>query len=227
MREDADLLPAAYMPAEGADWARFDGYGDNGAVMFCASEADATDSDRAPRLLSEAPVEGARVWLRLNRPFVFDSIAPFWCLYLPPSMQWHGPGQGPLGEDLCRMAVVRCRLLRAPARDGDDGAAARVQVMEVLTLCDLAKGPVSGTADLALMTRLTRGPGAQMPVQQGGYTVIARDGDDETGPCGEWAILRHDTGVTDLLVCGVWDVDQDRMWAGRARMPAGAYPSFA
>ena len=214
MREDADLLPAAYAPVEGVDWARFEGYGDNGAVMFCATQADAVDSDRAPRLLAEAPVKGARVWLRLNRPFVFDSIAPFWCLYLPPSMQWHGP----VSEDLCQTALVCCRLIRAPVRDGHDGAAARVQVTEVLTLCDLARGPVSGVADPALLNRLTTGPGAQMPVSQGGYTVLARDCDDGDGPCGEWAILRHDTGITDLLVCGVWDVDRDRMWAGRARV---------
>ena len=220
MREDADLLPAAYMPAEGADWARFDGYGDNGAVMFCASEADATDSDRAPRLLSEAPVEGARVWLRLNRPFVFDSIAPFWCLYLPPEMHWHGP----VAEDLCQVSLVRCRLARAPARDGEDGGAARVAVLETMSLCDLARGPLTGAADKAMVRRLCEGPGAQAPVSQGGYTVLARDVDGERG---EWAILRHDTGITDLLVCGAWDVDSDRMWAGRARLPEGVYPSFS
>lgn len=211
MREDADLLPAVHGPAEAVDWARFDGYGDNGAVMFCATQADAADSERAPCLLSEAPEVGARVWLRLNRPFVFDSIAPFWCLYLPPSMQW----QGLIAEDLCRIALVRCRLLRAPARDDAEGGAARVVVVEKLSLCDLARGPLSGVADPAMLSRLTGGPGAQAPVSQGGYTVLARDLDGEAG---EWAILCHDTGVTDCLVCGIWDVERDRMWAGRARV---------
>ena len=211
MREDADLLPAVQAPAEGMDWARLEGYGDNGAVMFCASQADAADGERAPRLLPEAPEVGARVWLRLDRPFVFDSIAPFWCLYLPPSMQWHGL----VPEDLCRIALVRCRLLRAPARDGEDGGAARVTIVEKLSLCDLAKGPVSGVADPGMLDRLTSGPGAQAAVHQGGYTVLARDLDGEAG---EWAILRHDTGITDLLVCGVWDAGRDRMWAGRARV---------
>lgn len=215
MRENAGLLPGADAPEDHADWARVEGYGDNGAVMFCASQADAVDSERAPRLLSAAPEVGARIWLRLNQPFVFDSIAPFWCLYLPPSMQWHEPGHGPVSDELCRTALVRCRLLRAPVRDGEDVAAARVQVVEAMTLCDLAKGPVSGTADPALVTRLTSGPGAQAPVTQGAYTVLARDLDGEAG---EWAILRHDTGITDLLVCGVWDVERDRMWAGRARV---------
>jgi hypothetical protein len=149
--------------------------------------------------------------LRLNRPFVFDSIAPFWCLYLPPDMQKNGPE----GEDLCRIALVRCRLTRAPERDGEDGAAARVEVLETLSLCDLARGPLTGTADAAFLTRLAEAPGAQPPIIQGGYTVLATDCD---GDAGEWAILRHDTGVTDLLVCGVWDVERDRMWAGRARV---------
>lgn len=215
MREDTERSPAAHPSADGAGWARLEGYGDRGAVMFCATQADAVDSERAPRLLSEAPKAGSRVWLRLNRPFVFDSIAPFWCLYLPPSMQWPEAEHGPVGEDLCRLALVRCRLLQAPARDGDDGAAAHVQVLEALTLCDLAKGPVSGTADPAILTRLTKGADVQAPVHQGGYTVLARDVDGEVG---EWAILRHDTGVSDLLVCGVWDVDRDRMWAGRGRV---------
>ena len=211
MREDSDLLPSARPPGASFAWARLEGYGDNGAVMFCANQAEAVAADRAPRLLSEAPAAGARVWLRLNRPFVLDSIAPFWCLYLPPDMQWHGPA----GEDLSGVALVRCRLMRAPVRDGEDGAAARVEVLERLSLCDLARGPVTGTADAALLVRLRDAPGAQPPVTQGGYTVLARDCD---GDAGEWAILRHDTGVTDLLVCGVWDADCDRMWAGRARV---------
>jgi hypothetical protein len=211
VREDSDLSTVARPPSLAAGWVRLEGYGDNGAVMFCANEAEAAASERAPRLLPEAPAPGARAWLRLNRPFVFDSIAPFWCLYLPPDMQWHGPA----GEDLYGVALVRCRLMRAPARDGEDGAAARVEVLERLSLCDLARGPVTGTADAALLARLTEAPGAQPPVTQSGYTILASDCDGDTG---EWAILRHDTGVTDLLVCGAWDVDRDRMWAGRARV---------
>jgi hypothetical protein len=217
---EADLVQEARVPAVGFDWARFEGYGDNGAVMFCATQGDAADGDRAPRLRAEAPVAGDRAWLRLNHPFVFDSISPFWCLYQPPTMQWHGP----ISDELCRLTLVRCRLARAPSRDGDDGAAARVAVLEALSLCDLARGPVSGTAEPAFIDRLTRGPGAQMPVTTGGYTVLTRDIDDESG---EWAILRHDTGITDLLIYGVWDVDRDRMWAGRARLPEGAYPNFS
>ena len=177
MREDSDLLPPVAPPGVSVAWACLDGYGDNGAVMFCANQAEAIDGDRAPRLLSEAPAVGSRVWLRLNRPFVFDSIAPFWCLYLPPDMQWHGPA----GEDLCRVALVRCRLMHAPARDGEDGAAARVEVLERMGLCDLARGPVTGIADAALLNRLTCAPGAQPPLTQSDYTVLARDCEGETG----------------------------------------------
>ncbi len=197
--------------ADGHGWARIEGYGDNGAVMFCATQAEAADGHRAPQLLSAAPPAGKRAWLRLNSPFVFDSIAPFWCLYLPPAMTWHGP----CADELCRVALVRCRLLRAPAVDGEASAAARVTVLESLSLCDLARGPQSGTAGGAMVARLTEGPGALEPVVQGGYTVLTRDADGESG---EWAILRHDTGITDLLVYGAWDVDSDRMWAGRARV---------
>ncbi len=188
------------------DWARLDGYGDNGAVMFCVSQAEAAAGERVPRLLAQAPEVGQRVWLRLSRPFVFDSIAPFWCLYQPPRMQWHGPA----GDDLCQLALVRCRLTRAPARDSEDGAAAHVVVLEAIGLCDLADGPVTGTADAAMVARLT-----QKLVAQDGYTVLTRDLDGEAG---EWAILRHDTDLADLLVYGAWDVDADRMWAGRARL---------
>ena len=188
------------------DWARLDGYGDNGAVMFCVNQVEAAAGERAPRLLSEAPVVGQRVWLRLNRPFVFDSIAPFWCLYLPPRMQRHGPA----GDDLCRLALVRCRLTRAPAKDSEDGAAAHVVVLETIGLCDLAGGPVTGTIDAATIERLT-----EKLVVEGGYTVLTRDLD---GDAGEWAILRHDTELMDLLVYGAWNVDADRMWAGRARL---------
>ncbi len=188
------------------EWARLDGYGDNGAVMFCANRTEAADGDRAPRLLAEAPEVGDRVWLRLSRPFVFDSIAPFWCLYLPPQMQWHGPS----GDDLCRLALVRCRLTRAPAKDGIDDAAAQVLVLETLSLCDLAGGSVSGTIDRVMLERLT-----EKLVAQGGYTVLTRD---VGGDAGEWAIVRHDTGMTDLLLYGVWDSEADRMWAGRARL---------
>ena len=212
MRDQTDILQENRAPAEAFGWARFAGYGDNGAVMFCATQADAADADRAPRLLSEAPEVGGRAWLRLNHPFVFDSIAPFWCLFLPPAMQWHGP----ISDDLCKVTLVRCRLARAPSRDGEDGAAARVAVMEAHSLCDLARGPVSGDAEASLIARLTDGPGAHAPVTQGGYTVLGRDIDDISG---EWAILRHDTGITDLLIYGAWDVDSDRMWAGRARLP--------
>ena len=194
------------------DWARLEGYGDNGAVTFCATEADAVEGERAPRVPAEAPVAGGRAWLRLDRPFVFDSIAPFWCLYLPQAMQCDDPS----GDDLHGLALVRCRLLRAPWRDGEDAAIARVTILESLSLCDLARGPVSGTADWASMVRLTDGPGALPPVQQGGYTVLARD---LGGEAGEWAVLRHDTGITDLLLYGAWDADRDRMWGGRARVP--------
>jgi hypothetical protein len=194
------------------DWARLDGYGDNGAVTFFASQYDAADVDRAPRLLAEAPVAGGRAWLRLDRPFVFDSIAPFWCLYLPPAMRCDDPSE----EDLTRLALVRCRLLRAPWRDGDNAAVARVEILESLGLDDLARGMASGEADPVLMSRLIEGEGAQPAVRQGGYSVLTRDID---GCAGEWAILRHDTGAVDLLVYGAWDIDRDRMWAGRARVP--------
>jgi len=193
------------------DWAQLDGYGDNGAVMFCVSQVEAAAGERAPRLLTRAPVVGQRVWLRLNRPFVFDSIAPFWCLYLPPQMQWHGPAD----DDLCRLALVRCRLTRAPARDSLDGAAAHVVVLEAIGLCDLAEGPVSGTADATMIARLT-----EKRVVDGGYTVLTRD---VAGEAGEWAILRHDRDLMDLLVYGAWDVDADRMWAGRARVSQASF----
>ncbi len=201
-------------PEDRHDWARLEGYGDNGAVIFFASQVDAADGDRAPRPLSEAPVAGGRAWLRLDRPFVFDSIAPFWCLYLPPAMQCDEPS----GDDLKRLALVRCRLLRAPWRDGEDAAVARVSVLETLSLCDLARAPMSGEADPAMISRLIEGDGAQPVTRQGGYSVLTRDID---GCAGEWAILRHDTGAVDLLVYGAWDIDSDRMWAGRARVATG------
>ncbi len=201
-------------PEDSHGWARLEGYGDNGAVIFFASQVDAADGDRAPRPLSEAPVAGGRAWLRLDRPFVFDSIAPFWCLYLPPAMQCDEPS----GDDLKRLALVRCRLLRAPWRDGEDAAVARVAVLEALSLCDLARGPASGEADPAMISRLIEGEGAQPATHQGGYSVLTRDID---GCAGEWAILRHDTGAVDLLVYGAWDIDSDRMWAGRARVATG------
>ena len=199
-------------PENSHGWARLEGYGDNGAVIFFASQVDAADGDRAPRPLAEAPVAGGRAWLRLDRPFVFDSIAPFWCLYLPPAMQCDEPS----GDDLKHLALVRCRLLRAPWRDGEDAAVARVAVLETLSLCDLARGPVSGEADPAMISRLIEGEGAQPVTRQDGYSVLTRDID---GSAGEWAILRHDTGAVDLLVYGAWDIDSDRMWAGRARLP--------
>ena len=198
------------------DWARLEGYGDNGAVTFFASQVDAADGDRAPRPLAETPVAGGRAWLRLDRPFVFDSIAPFWCLYLPPAMQCDAPS----GDDLKHLALVRCRLLRAPWHDGEDAAVARVEILESLTLCDLARGPASGEADPELMSRLIEGEGAQPVTRQGGYSVLTRDID---GCAGEWAILRHDTGAVDLLVYGAWDIDSDRMWAGRARLPHASF----
>ncbi len=216
-----DILPEAPV-APSPGWARVEGYGDNGAIMFCATQDDAADIDRAPRLLGAAPLAGDRVWLRLNPPFVFDSIAPFWCLYQPPVLQWHGPEAD--GDELSRLALVKCRLARAPARDEDDGAAARVAVLETLTLGDLARGPMSGAADTAIVQRLLSGPGALQPVTQGVYTVLTRDEDGETG---EWAVLHHDVGAVDLLVHGAWDGRSDRMWAGRARLSAELQASFS
>jgi len=195
-------------------WALLEGYGDNGAVMFCANQAEAADVARAPRWAGSAPIAGDRAWLRLNPPFAFDSIAPFWCLYQPPQLQPHGPS--PDGDELSRLALVRCRLARAPAHADGEAAVARVAVLETRTLGDLARGPFSGAADAAVIRRLRDGPGALPPLRQGAYSVLTRDVD---GVAGEWAIVHHDVGAVDLLVHGAWDIDSDRMWAGRARLP--------
>lgn len=196
--------------ATGPAWATLKGYGDGQAVQFWTGAI--TEAGR-PEPLPVAPSAGDVVAVRLGKLFSHETL-PFWAIFDTPEMNANGPAPG--GNELSGMAFVHCRLRQPPAPANSDGdRLATAEVLDVVRLDDLARWPWTGEGDPGLILNLETGYGAWAPIHQGGYRYLARN---FQGDLGDWAILHIQDEVTSLLVYGEWGFNEDRMWAGRARL---------